>query len=240
MPIINPSQYDCDKMKPGDTIYIKPRNIFYKIYRNIFMKDAIKILVRKDWKKERPDYIECYQEDCILFFNYENQCIQVFKDVPYQISNKSNKFHHYDKLDKLIVNLYEVQLVFKSGEVYTLHLDDIKRGIDKNNYILKQLDRNEIIQQNIKFQKYKGDTFKNIVKERNIKSWNFNYCFLCGKPLTCIFEDDKIYIKNECDCGNTKVDINSLSYDDFAIWFCSQTDSNIIKIYKKFWFNKEE
>ena len=104
MPIINPSQYDCDKMKPGDTIYIKPRNIFYKIYRNIFMKDAIKILVRKDWKKERRDYIECYQEDCILFFNYENQCIQVFKDVPYQISNKNNKFHHYDKLDKLIVN----------------------------------------------------------------------------------------------------------------------------------------
>ena len=39
------------------------------------------------------------------------------------------KYKTYDKLDKLIVNLYEVQLVFKSGEVYTLHLDDIKRGM---------------------------------------------------------------------------------------------------------------
>ena len=45
MAINNPSQYDCDKMKPGDIVYITKRNFLYKLYRKYFMKDKIKCLV---------------------------------------------------------------------------------------------------------------------------------------------------------------------------------------------------
>lgn len=240
MPKINPSQYDCNNMKPGDIIYVIPRNLIYKIYRYLFKKDSIQILVRKDWIKEKPDYEQYYQEDCILFYNYENKCVQTNKNISYKYNKQVNKPAIYKKLDKLVITLYELQLFFESGEVISIHLDVINNSINKNNQLLKQLDRNEIIERNIHFQKYKGDTFKNLVIQNNIKTWEFNYCFLCGKPLIFHFDESKIYLENKCNCGNTSVNIKEMTYDDFAIWFCSQTDSNILKIYKNFWFNKKE
>lgn len=240
MPKVNPSQYDCNNMKPGDIIYVIPRNLIYKIYRYLFKKDSIQISVRKDWIKEKPDYVQYYQEDCILFYNYENKCVQTNKNISYKYNRQVNKPAIYKKLDKLVITLYELQLFFESGEVISIHLDVINNSINKNNQLLKQLDRNEIIERNIHFQKYKGDTFKNLVIQNNIKTWEFNYCFLCGKPLVFHFDESKIYLENKCNCGNTSINIKEMTYDDFAIWFCSQTDSNILKIYKNFWFNKKE
>ena len=42
MAIQQPSQYDIDNMKEGDTVYVIPRNFLYKWYRQKFT-DKIKL-----------------------------------------------------------------------------------------------------------------------------------------------------------------------------------------------------
>ena len=237
MAINNPSQYDCDKMKPGDIVYITKRNFLYKLYRKYFMKDKIKILVRRDWVKEKPDYDEYYQEDCILIFAYELQCKQEYKDeVACKISFKN--LNKLVLLKNLKVGLYNIQLMFNNICI-TLPTNVVENALNKNKYLLKSIDNNQLIYEQLKFQKYKGETFRKIVKNRNIKEWTFNYCFLCGKPLTFCFEDDNIILKNYCECDNTTINMDKISYDEFAIWYNSQIDKKILQKYNNFWFNKE-
>ena len=62
MAIQMPSQYQCNNMEQGDLIYVKQRNILYRLYRSIFQSNKTILKVRKDWT-EPAKYSYYYQED---------------------------------------------------------------------------------------------------------------------------------------------------------------------------------
>lgn len=133
------------------------------------------------------------------------------------------------KFKSVIVNLYNIQFLFNDGTTLTVPLDKIKQGIRETEQILKNINRQELVDTQIKFMKYKGEYFKNLVQTNNIKQLIIMYCSMCGKSTLFKFKKDSIDVINKCDCGNTVIDITKMSYDEFAVWYASQTERNFKK-----------
>ena len=91
----------------------------------------------------------------------------------------------------------------------------------------------------IRFQKYKGDYFKDYVSKNNISDWTPIYCSVCGKPVIFKFSEDSISIENECECESLKFPLKIITYDEFALWYANQVAvPSIIKRYDSFWFKR--
>lgn len=237
MPIVNPSQYECDKMEQGDVIFVKDRGIFFKWYRKHFRKDAIKIKVRKDWI-EPAKYVTYYQEDCTLMFSYEIQCIQSFEnEVPCMVSlSPGSKGFKTERLKNLQIGLYNIQITFNNDITLTIPTNFFDIGIRNNQNRLKNIEDKRIIQQALKFQKYKAHHFKKAVEEKDIKEWVPSYCSICGSPVIFKFEEDKVVIDNKCTCKTLNLLMSEMTYDELAMWFANQINPVVIKEYEKFWF----
>lgn len=240
MSISQPSQYQCDNMQFGDVVYVKQRNFLYRLYRSLFGKNKNRILVRTDWVKPKPDYNEYYQEDCTLIYNYELKCVQTLKSqVPYIVGYGSIGNVSTGVLQSVDVGLYNIILQFKKFRI-TIPTDMIDNAIKKNELLLKTIEDSRLIMERLKFEKYKGSTFQKIVQQRNITQWIPCYCTVCGKPIIFIFDKDYVSLQNNCECGNITLNKQKFSYDEFAVWFSGQTDKNLMKKYKQFWFDSEE
>lgn len=237
MPIVNPSQYDCDKMEQGDVVFVKERSFFYKWYRKHFRKDAIQIKVRKDWT-EPINYVIYYQEDCTLMFSYEIQCIQSFEnEVPCMISSSpGGKNLKMEKLKNLQIGLHNLQIIFNNNITLTIPTKFFDIGIKNNQTKLKDIQDYRIIQDALKFQRYKGEHFKRVVLEKDLKEWIPSYCSICGSPVIFKFEEDKVVIDNKCTCNTLKLAISELTYDELAIWYANQINPTVKKEYENFWF----
>lgn len=238
MAIHNPTQKDCDDMSENDIIFVKPRSLFYKLYRKFFLKDKIKIMFRELGRK--GDIIEAYQEDCVLIYGYEIQCICSLKnEVPCMISKKPSDFTGKTILVKeLKVGLNNIQIIF-NDMTYTIPTAAFENAIKSNQYKLKQYGDSERIKEYLKFQKLKGEDFKKIALEKNITSMPISYCTICGKPVHFKFEEDNVKINNECECGGLTLNYNQITYDEFAIWYYTQINPIFKKRFDKIWFNKE-
>ena len=112
-------------------------------------------------------------------------------------------------------------------------------SIKFNENTLRSIKDDRMIKESLKYSNIKGNTFKNIVKQDKIEEWIPSYCNICGKPVIFKFNDEKVVIDNQCNCGITKLKMNELSYDEFALWYLTQINDDIKKIYKKFWFDRE-
>ena len=140
----------------------------------------------------------------------------------------------------MTVNLYNLQLVFPDDTSITIPLDKIKQGIKDTEHLLKEIDRKELIDTQIKFMRYKGDYFQKLVKENNIKQIHVMYCSICGKSLIFKFKKDKIDVINNCNCGNMTIDYKSMNYNEFAIWYASQTEGKFRDVLNKQLFTQKE
>lgn len=242
MPVMNPSQYECDKMEKGDIVVIKSRSPLYKFIRNHFQKNKLKIKVRDGWTEPAKYRIE-YQEDCTLMYSWDLACLKQYKNcVPYVISKDPKDINRRAKLLKsLNIGLHNIQIVFKNNVTITIPTLWFDQGIRFNENTLKNIKNERLLQENLRFSNIKGKTFKNIVLKENIEEWIPSYCNICGKPVVFKFnkDPDKVVIDNQCSCGITKLRMNELSYDEFAIWYITQLNEDIKKIYKKFWFDRE-
>lgn len=240
MPIKNPSQYECDQMEMGDIVFIKPRTRLYRFIRDHFYKDKLKIRVRDGWT-EPAKYKTYYQEDCTLMFRWDVACMKEYKKcVPLMYSN-SPKEQGYKTviLKSLNVGLYNIQIVFRNNKTLTIPTNWVAQGIKANENTLQNIKDERMINENLKFSNIKGQTFINIIKEKNIESWIPSYCTLCGNPVIFNFKEDKVVIENKCSCGLNKLNMNQLTYDEFALWYLTQVNDVIKKQYKKFWFDRE-
>lgn len=241
MPIIQPSQYDCDNMENGDVVYVKTVNPIYKYIRKWFLKDKVKIRVRHNWSSNLR-YDEYYQEDCVLVYAYEVACVQQYKSVPCTISKSINaKASRRLKLDLLQIDLYNVQIVIDKHTTLTLPTLYFQQSIDKNINTLKAYNDTRKIKEAIKFQKYKGDYFKKYVAKNNITLWNAVYCSICGEQVEFNFNSDGVKIVNCCKCGALKFPLTSITYDEFSLWYTNQvvTHPEVAKYYGDFWFKRE-
>lgn len=234
MSIINPSQYDCDNSQQGDMIVIKPRPAFYKWYRSKFLKDKIKLKVRKDWNTD--DRIEVYQEDCTLLFSWEIQGTSEYKDeVPYYIGYNS-RFLKYGRRLKLIqFGSENVNIVLKHGLSILIPTCYVRNGLDKLENTRKNIDTKRQIQQALKFTRYNGEFFQKRCNELDIKNWSVTYCPICGNSVNIEFDKEEPYINNTCKCGNMLTDSESITWDMVAYIFNSQTQEIIANKYKEFW-----
>lgn len=219
-------------------MYVKHRNLFYKLIRKLFLNKST-IKVRADWK-EPVRYNTYYQEDCMLMFEYEIKCIQTFeKEVACAVSLEDSKFNiGLFVLKKLVVSLYNIQLIFNNGLTFTIPISFIETGIRRNEIVLNSISNAQLVEDSLKFHKYKGEYFKRYVKDNNITSWVPVYCSLCSKPLEFNFHEDKIIINNKCDCGLNKFNMNEMSYNEFALWYANQVTPIVKKRYNEFWFKK--
>lgn len=238
MPIPQPSQYQVDKMQQGDIIYIKKQKPFYRWYRKLFLNKP-KIKVRKYWGS--CEYNTYYQEDCTLLYYFEVVCVQnVNNEVPVVIGRDSGTRSIYTTILKsLQVGLYNIMLVFPNGLTLTIPTDYISNCIRQNQQKLKNVEDARMIQEILKFQRYKGDYFKSYAEQHNIKEWTSAYCSVCGQPVKFIFSEDGVSVENNCKCGELKLDIKKLTYDEFSVWYYNQTSEAVKKVYKEFWFGKE-
>ena len=239
MPIISPSQYECDNMEQGDVVFVRSRSSLYKWYRKYFKTDAIKIKVRKDWT-EPASYVTYYQEDCTLMFSYEIQCIQSFEnEVPCMISlSPGDKGLKTFRLKNLQIGLYNTQITFNNDITFTIPTNYFDIGIRNNQLKLKSIEDRRIIQQALKFRKYKAYHFQKAIDEKQIKEWIPSYCSVCGKPVIFNFDEEKVVIDNKCECNTLNLLMNEMSYDELAIWFANQINPAVIDRYEKFWFKE--
>ena len=242
MPIMNPSQYDCDRMEPGDVVVIKSRSPLYKFIRKYFLKNKSEIRVRDGWTEPIKYKIE-YQEDCTLMYAWDMACIKQYSNcVPCVISKDPRAFSRRSVLLKnLTIGLSNIQIVFKDNQTLTLPTIWFDQGIKYNENTLKNIKDDRMVQETLRFSNIKGQTFKNIVSRDEIKEWIPSYCNVCGKPVIFKFNEDpeKVVIDNQCDCGVTKLKMKKLSYDELALWYLTQINEDVKKIYKKFWFDRE-
>ena len=240
MPIKNPSQYECDQIKDGDVIFVRQRSRLYKFIRDKYLKDKVKLKI-KDVSGETQEYKSYYQEDCTLYYAWDLACIKTYKDcVPVLLSRNPGKFPYKTAiLDSLNIGLLNVQLIFKSGKTLTIPVNWFDQGIKYNENIMKNIKDDRMVKSLIKFSPIKGNTFINIIKEENIEKWVPSYCTLCGKPVIFNFTEDKVVIDNKCSCGFNKLNMLELTYDEFALWYLSQTNEYIKDKYKKFWFERK-
>lgn len=242
MPIMNPSQYDCDRMEIGDVVVIKSRSPLYKFIRKHFHKDKLKIKVRDGWTEPIKYRIE-YQEDCTLMYAWDIACLKKYENcVPCAISKDPKDIGRKVKLLKsLNIGLYNVQIVFQDNTTLTLPTTWFDQGIKYNETTLRDIKDDRMLQETLRFSNIKGQTFKNIVLNDEIKEWIPSYCNICGKPVIFKFNEkpDKVVIDNQCSCGVTKLKMKELSYDEFSLWYLTQLNEDIKNIYKKFWFDRE-
>ena len=237
MSIQQPNQYQCDNMEQGDIIFVKKRNPIYKLYRKLFMNNKPKINVIKDWTK--PDEkVQYYQEDCILIYLYELKCVQSLNDEVPIVIFINNKPVTSLKIHNMEVSLYNLKITFKNGLSFVIPIDYIKNCLNKNDVQLKNLNNYRIVEQNLKFIRYKGDYFKKYVTNNNIQSWIPYYCSVCGKPVVFTFGEDVIDINNRCECKNLQSSMKHMTYDEFSIWYASETNNNTKSYYNKFWFKE--
>lgn len=238
MPIVKPSQYDCDNMKPGDIIYVVKRSSIYKFIRKHFFKDKLKLNVKLSWNDNSRK--QEYQEDCILMYDYELACIQNISKVPCNISTSQNGKPFYSNyLKSTVVSLYNIQLIFNNNLTITIPLSFIQNAIKQNEYKFKQLDNNRLIQESLKFSKYDGKYFKQLVKDNDINALNINYCQICGEPIRFNFTEDDILVKNLCKCGNITTNKTKMTYDEMAVWYYTLVDPIYKKYIDSIIFNKE-
>lgn len=236
---INPSQYDCDIMEPGDVIFVKNRSYFYKLYRKLFNPDKIKIRVKKFISDNCDEYVTYYQEDCVLIYNFETKCVQNYDNrVPYVVySSKDNKLLSSGIIKNLTVGLDNCSMQINNYIIKFPH-NLIHTGIETNMKVFKSLEDTRVVQQQIKFLKYKGETFYKIYKDKNLTEWNVSYCNICGNPITFEFKEDGVIISNNCSCGNTTINMNKLTWDELALWYASQVNPFVKKLNDKFWFGE--
>ena len=241
--IYAPSQYELDTKLDSDFIYIIPRSKWYNFIRDITSNSKVKLKLPISENIDKVNRIpkEVFQEDCILIHDYELKCQQIFKnEIPYYI-NKYNSFKYKEsKFKKVTITLNNLQLEFDKYNVITIPLNKIEDAIKKNKDLYSNLERDRIFAQNVKFIKYKGDKFKDIVKERNIKVWSAAYCTMCGKPVQFKFGKDNVKIINKCTCGNNQLHKDELTYDEFAVYIAGQTEPLVKKLYNDFWFNEDK
>lgn len=236
MAIQTPSQYQCDNLSEGDKIYIRSRNKLYRLYRYLFThKPKLKIKISED------KYGYYYQEDCTILSTYELNCTQTMEnEVPCMISYTNNPYCKKFMLKKLQVSLYNIQLTLPNNKIITFPLSSVQNCINRNDIVIKNIDNNKLIQDNIKFCKYKGDYFKNYIQQNNITKWTASYCSVCGHTVDFIFKDEDIDIQNNCVCNNMDLNLTHMTYDEFAIWYASQTNTYTKKYFDKFWFKRSK
>ena len=241
MSIPAPSQYLCDQMKPGDVIYVKYRPVWYRLYRKYFEKSKIKINVIMDWNTPNIKK-EHYQEDCILIYNYEIRCMQIITDkIPCKIRRTyESKKEKQIYITRLEVSLYNITMTLQDGKTIVFPITALDNAISSNKNMLKQISSQEVLQEQLQFQKYKGDYFKNYVKNNKIKQWVPSYCNICGKPTVFKFKANEVDIDCRCVCGNIRFINNKMSYDELSVFYTSQTNKIVKNRYKDFWFKERE
>lgn len=234
MPIVRPSQYDCDNAEKGDMIAIKPRPFLYKWYRKNFLKDKIILKVRKSWDSD--DKIEAYQEDCTLLFSWEllSRC-EFNNDVPYNIGINNKYFRKRRTLKSLQFGCENMCMILDNGLSILIPVENIKRGIQKVEDISKTVNINKQVQESLKFARYKGEFFKKRQQELEIKEWNISYCSVCGKPVRIGFDKEEPYVENTCDCGNMLIESEPITWDMVAYWYNSQVVKPAMNKNKEFW-----
>ena len=234
MPKYNPSQYECDNLEDGDMIIIKDRTWLYKIVRKIFSKNKLILRI-----KNNNEEVYAYQEDCILMYDWDLKALQILdNEIPCLFSNHPDKAGYKSELIKsLRIGTLNIQIVFRNNKTITIPVSPFIKAIKKNEEIIKNIKDTRMVKESIKYLRYKGDYFKNYVKQYNITKWIPNYCYLCGNPIVFEFTDNKININNQCTCGKNKLSVNQLDYDEFAIWYAGNGE-DIKKYYSKFWFQE--
>lgn len=237
MSIKQPSQYQCDNMKKGDLVIVCNRSKLYKLIRKLFRKNLPKIRVRKSWNNDK-EYNTYYQEDCTLLYEYELKCVQLYeKCVPYMFSLAENDAGLYTKLlQTLKIGLQNVQITLDSGITLTIPTQYFKSGIEANERIFNALDDRDKILDSIFYRRYKGSYFKQYVLKNNIHSYDASFCSVCGNPVVFQFNDNDVDVINLCNCGNTKINTDKMSYEDLSIWYASTINESAIKRNKMFWF----
>lgn len=240
--IQQPSQYDCDNMEQGDIVFVRQTSFLYKLYRKLFLKDLLKLKVRDSWE-EPLKYREYYQEDCTLIYAYELACVQKYKnEVPCTISRKIGSKTQRVKISPLVqISLYNMQVEIDNNHTITIPTSYIYKALEDNQRILRTFDDSRKIQDAIRFQKYKGDYFKEYVKNNDIKEWIPLYCSICGKSVVFNFNEEGIIVDNNCNCKSLKFPLIKMTYDEFALWYSNQIVSpSVIAKYNSFWFNRSE
>ena len=234
---INPNQYDCDSMEQGDMIWVRPRSFLYKIYRNLFKKNLLKIKVKESFDSNIIK--EFYQEDCILMYAWDLLCIQSLKNtVPYTISNDAKFVKYTTKvIPEVIVGLSSIQFKFKRL-TFTIPLYYIDNAIKSNNFKLKTIKDTRMIRTLSEDLKYKADYYKNKVVKDNIKEWITGYCNICGEPLKLVFNENDIDVISLCNCGQNKTLINKMSYDELATYIGCELNECAQKVFWNFWFKE--
>lgn len=238
-----PTQYELNNLNEHDMVVIIQRTFLYQLLRKLFNSNPDFVTVNSyvingKYIQNKPQ--QFYAEDCLIVYDYEVICQHEYKqDVYYNLSKYPMAVGKRYKARKLSVSLYNINMEFEDGMIITIPLQPIELCIAKNKQKLQEMNKDKLIEQNLKFMRYKGETFRDIVKERKIRQWTCSYCSICGKPVQFIFHKDVINIINKCECSNTKLDLTEMTYDEFAIWYAGQTDNIIKKRLDKFWFNKE-
>lgn len=234
MPIIRPSQYDCDNAEKGDMVAVRPRPFLYKWYRKNFQKDKLILKIRKDWNSD--ERVEAYQEDCTLLFSWEILSKCEFKnDVPYYIGINNKYFKKKRILQLLQFGCENISIVLDNGLSVLIPTNSIRQGIQRVDNTIKHIDENRQVQEALKFARYKGDFFKKRQQELSIDEWNISYCSVCGKPVKIKFDREEPYLENTCDCGNMLVKSEPITWDIVAYWYNSQIVQPAANKYKEFW-----
>lgn len=238
-----PTQYEINNLNDKDMVVIIQRSFVYQLLRKLFNTnpDYVTInsyVINGRYYQNKPQ--QFYAEDCLIVYDYEIMCQHEYnKDVYYTIAKHTMSGGKQYKARKFWVTLYNINIELEDGMIMTIPVQPVELCISKNKQKLQEINKDKLIEQNLKFIKYKGETFRNIVKERKIRQWSCSYCSVCGKPVQFVFHKDVINIINKCECSNTKLDLTEMTYDEFAIWYAGQTDKIIRKQLDKFWFNKE-
>lgn len=234
MPIIRPSQYECDNANKGDMVVIKPRPFLYKWYRKNFQKDKVILNIRKSWDSD--ERIKAYQEDCTLLFNWEilSRC-EFNNEVPYNIGINNKYFKKRMTLKSLQFGCENICIILDSGLSILIPTENFKRGIQKVDSTIKNIDINRQVQESLKFSRYKGDFFKKQQQKLDIKEWNISYCSVCGNPVKIKFDKESPYVENTCSCGNMFIENESITWDMVAYWYNSQVIKPAINKNKEFW-----
>lgn len=234
MAINQPSQYECDKAEPGDTIIIRKRNFLYRWYRDIFQKHKIKLKVRKDWTSN--ERIECYQEDCTLLYKWEVQGQVSYDDeIPYRTGYRGTILGSAKKLNKVKFGSENILFILHSGLTFIVPTSLIRDGLSKMDNIRNNIDLDRQVHEALKFARFKGDYFKNKCAELNKEYWPISYCSVCGDPVKIEFREEGPYVNNTCKCGNMSVKSEYITWDVVAYWFNSQTQRQVVNKYKEFW-----
>lgn len=240
--IVQPSQYQIDNKDKDDIVYFVKRPFWYKLYRKYFLKNLNKVKIKLSYLQATASnaYIEQYQEDCVIIHDYEYLCQQIFiNEIEYTKNGGINGGGKKYILPKLAVTLYNMQITLDTGQIINLPLNKIKAAMEKNEEIYNQLDIQKQIDQSIKFLKYKPQYFKDVINKRHIKQYIPMYCNVCGKPVKFKFNKQGVKIENNCNCGGTVIEKESMTYNEFAIWFASQTQPILKQRLEQFWLKEE-